>query len=152
MSATIFSFVTPTAGLIRGGAAGPEKPSVFVERKPFDAIGCVAASGSDFSRNSLIVPCSREIASLLSRINSLFCLLGNFFVSNWIPVVFETDFRKKRLNRSNLPVFFPVSRGVPVFQETRRRPRQAAEELTVGTGRARKSRIVLAAAMRFSDL
>jgi hypothetical protein len=48
-------------------------------RKPFDAIGCVAASGSDFARTSLLIPCYREITSLLSRINSLFCLLGNFF-------------------------------------------------------------------------
>src|SRR5271163_1875150 len=84
---------------------------------------------------SLFIPCYRELASLLSRINSLLCLLGNLFVSNWIPSVFWTDFRKKRLKSENFPVFFPVSRE-PVFQETWRRPRQAAEEPTVGTGHA----------------
>ena len=67
-------------------------------------------SGSDFARTSLLIPCYRELASLLSRINSLFCLPGNLFVSNWIPSVFETDLRKKRSNWSNFPVFFPVSR------------------------------------------
>jgi len=134
-------------------AARPEKQSVSVRSRNitwllviflsanetrFNAIGCVAPSGSDFARNSLIVPCSRELVSLLSGIDSLFRLLGNSFVNSWIPSVFEKGFRKKRLNRRNFPVFFPDSRGSPVFQETRSGPRQAAGEPAVGSGHARK--------------
>ena len=58
-----------------------------------------------FFANSLIVPCSRELVSLLSRIDSLFCFLGNSSVNSWIPSVFGTDFRKKRLKSENFPVF-----------------------------------------------
>src|SRR5271169_7197183 len=65
---------------------------------------------------SLFIPCYRELASLLSRINSLFCLLGNLFVSNWIPSRFRDGFSQKAPESAKFPVFFPVSRE-PVFQE-----------------------------------
>src|SRR5271170_3182193 len=115
-------------------AARPEKQSVSVRSRNitwrlviflsanetrFNAIGCVAPSGSDFARNSLIVPCSRELVSLLSGIDSLFRLLGNSFVNSWIPSVFEKGFRKKRLNRRNFPVFFSLIAGEVRFS---RRP------------------------------
>jgi hypothetical protein len=35
---------------------------------------CVAVSGSDFARNSLLIPSSRELIPRVSRMNSLFCL------------------------------------------------------------------------------
>src|SRR5271170_7232482 len=79
------------------------------KRKHFHAIGCVAASGSDFSWTSLFIPCSRELASLLSRINSLFCLLGNLFVTNWGPSRFRDGFSQKTPESAKFAVFFPVN-------------------------------------------